>query len=243
MGCSPICSSDTVKSNAQVVLSEQNELLNNNDDNRPLSFSPGKRIFQTHSQTRTTMKTISTFIDTKDLSECFPPVLMLKEINFARTDPVEYSKKITSLKDTIIKNNDKTISNIVNKIKGEPFDKCIQYLLAISKRKRLKPLLMDENLKIPFPVQNPLLCVDKDYIKNIIMFKTGELEGRTKIIDFHYDICLSNPEISTMMQIIDDTNSNFQRRKNIFNPKAKSIGISEGTIKDNLSCYYLMFAE
>lgn len=242
MGCSPLCANDIVQTNSQVILSEQNQSLLNNDE-LLFSLSPGKRIFQTHSQIRTTKKTISTLIDSKDLSDCFPSVLMLKEINLARTAPVEYSKKMESLKDNIINTKLNSISSIVNRIKGEPFEKCIQYLLALSKRKMLKPLLMNENLKIPFPVQNPLLCVDKDYIKNIIMFKTEELEGSIKIIDFHYDICVSNPEISTMMQIIDDTNSNYQRRKNIFNPKAKSVGISEGTIKDNLSCYYLMFAE
>ena len=26
---------------------------------------------------------------------------------------------------------------------------------------------MNENLKIPFPTQNPKLCIDKEYIKNI----------------------------------------------------------------------------
>ena len=48
---------------------------------------------------------------------------------------------------------------------------------------------------------------------------------------------------STTIQIIDDTNSNYQRRKNIFNPKARYIGITEGNLWDYMKCYYLLFAE
>ena len=77
----------------------------------------------------------------------------------------------------------------------------------------------------------------------ILKFKTEENRDKFSIIDFHYDICYDNIELSVILQIIDDTNSNYQRRKNIFNPKARYIGITEGNLWDYMKCYYLLFAE
>lgn len=189
----------------------------------------------------------------KNLSDYFPSTTMLKEINQARTDPLSYIPKIESFRGHIINDNENNyflnldfnnfdVNLRLNRGKIV-FDNCILFLKNLAQKKKLEPLIMNENLKIPFPTQNPKLCIDKEYIKNIILFKSGELEGKMSLIDFHYDVCVPSPEISTIMQIIDDTNSNFQRRKNIFNHKAKYIGITEGLIKPNMSCYYLMFAE
>ena len=102
---------------------------------------------------------------------------------------------------------------------------------------------MKEELKVPFPINSPELCVNKDYIRNVIVFKAEENRDKFSIIDFHYDICYDNIELSVILQIIDDTNSNYQRRKNIFNPKARYIGITEGNLWDYMKCYYLLFAE
>ncbi len=53
----------------------------------------------------------------------------------------------------------------------------------------------------------------------------------------------SNIELSVLLQIIDDTNSQFQRRKNIFLKDAKYIGINVGRINESLFCYFLIFAK
>ena len=89
---------------------------------------------------------------------------------------------------------------------------------------------MKEELKIPFPVNSKEKCVDREFIGNVLQFKTEENKGEFNIIDFHYDIGC------------DDTNSNCQRRKNIFSEKAKFVGISEGSLSDNIKCFYLLFA-
>lgn len=186
------------------------------------------------------------------LSGIFPSTAMLREINQARTDPLSYITKIEYLKQFVkTKNNhcflflNSTNHININLKKGiEAFDNCIEFLKEISRQEhKLVPLIMKEELKIPFPINSPEICTNQDYIRNIIQFKTEENRGNFKIIDFHYDICYNNVEVSTLLQIIDDTNSNYQRRKNIFNPHAKYIGISEGTIFDNMRCYYLLFAE
>ena len=187
----------------------------------------------------------------KDISDFFPSIAMLKEINKARKDPLSLIKKIEYLKQNISYIDNKPIlsfgknsQNVTIKLNKGPevFDNCISFLKNHSD-KSLPPLIMKEELKIPFPVQSPKTCADKDYLKNIILFKTAEVSNKIRIIDFYYDICIPNTEISTLLQIIDDTNSNFQRRKNIFNERARYIGIVDGKVTQNLSCFYLMFAE
>ena len=185
------------------------------------------------------------------ISNIFPSTSMLKEINLARTEPLKYIEKIESLKKSIVTKNNHTflkinnLNNInINLDKGiESFNNCISFLRKLAQQKKLAPLIMREELKIPFPINSPEICINKDYIKNILMFKTEENKNKFKVIDFHYDLSFSNVELSTILQIIDDTNSNYQRRKNIFNPKAKYIGISEGTVWKDMHCYYLLFAE
>ena len=166
------------------------------------------------------------------LSGIFPSTAMLREINQARTDPLSYIEKIERLKQFVVTKNNHCfllINNAnhinINLKKGiTTFDNCIEFLKQQSQQKcKLSPLIMKEELKIPFPINSPEISTNQDYIRNIIQFKTEENRDNFKIID--------------------DTNSNYQRRKNIFNPTAKFIGISEGTIFDNMRCYYLLFAE
>lgn len=185
------------------------------------------------------------------LSEVFPTTAMLREINKARTNPLSYIDKIEQLKKCIVTKNNHSFllfnnkNNIsINLNKGvQAFNNCIHYLQILSTKPKLSPLIMKEELKVPFPINSPELCINKDYIRNVMQFKTEENRDTFSIIDFHYDICYDNIELSTLLQIIDDTNSNYQRRKNIFNSKAKYIGITDGNLWDYMRCYYLLFAE
>ena len=130
----------------------------------------------------------------------------------------------------------------INLYKGiTAFDDCIIFLKKIAERKkRLAPLVMKEELKIPFPVNSKEKCVDREFIGNVLQFKTEENKDEFNIIDFHYDIGYDDVKVSTMLQVVDD--SNCQRRKNIFNEKAKFVGITEGSISDSIKCFYLLFA-
>ena len=69
-----------------------------------------------------------------------------------------------------------------------------------------------------------------------------KMKDQFYIRGFHYDININNPEYSTLMQIIDDYNSNGQRRCQILDKDIKYVGISSGRIKDNLYCIYVVFA-
>ena len=258
MGCASVCNNGSSKPTTQIIINESSKYYLAED--KPLIETPGKKYSSSISHLSFIIpnksfstafggesKSLSDISISKEISDFFPTTIMLKEINLARTDPLSYAKKIENLKEkivTVVNNIYLDVGISLKLFKGaERFDNCVNYLKALSKKRKLEPLRMNEQLKVPFPIQTPLLCIDKDYIKNIILFKIEELKGKIRFIDFHYDICISNPELSTMMQIIDDTNSNFQRRNNIFNPRAKTVGITEGIIRQNMSCYYLMFAE
>lgn len=196
---------------------------------------------------------ISDFHRKQSIRNLFPATAMLKEINNVRMNPLSYIDKIEHYKKYITTRNGHTFllnNNNSNKVninlhKGiDAFNECISFLKNLSESKvKLSPLIMKEELKIPFPINSPEICTHKDYLKNILQFKTEENREKFRIIDFHYDICYSDIELSTLLQIVDDTNSNYQRRKNIFNPKARYVGITEGSMLDSMKCYYLLFAE
>jgi hypothetical protein len=188
----------------------------------------------------------------KSVRHIFPSIGLLNEINKARTNPLSLIDRIEKLKKYVVTKNNRTFlylnnnpQSSINLHKGiSSFDNCIEYLKNLSQQTPpLKPLIMKEELKVPFPLNSPEICVNKDYLKNVLQFKAEENCGKLSINDFHYDICIADVGISALMQIIDDTGSDYQRRKNIFNKKTKYVGISEGIINHNMRCYYLLFAE
>lgn len=194
------------------------------------------------------------FTRKQSLTTGFPTTEMLKEINNARESPNLLIDKIIELKSNILTYQDKQYIKLVDKFGKlkyfnlpngvKAIDNCLDYLKKISKENsQLNKLIMKEELKLPLPVGNTSKCIDKEYIKGVLNFKMVDLNKQFKILDFHYDICVPSPVNSVLLQIIDDTNDNYQRRKNIFNPKAKYIGIAEGDFTSSLKCYYLLFAD
>ena len=240
--------------NTKTIQSLKSNLIINGDDLNTNSKFTMAEIKQIHNEkslknvkTRGRRGSLSNVIQLQD----FPSNKMLKEINFARKKPLEYINTIEKYKNNIISLNGTIYLKLENNNqylklqKGkENFDNCIEFLKQKSQEKiSLNPLIMSEELKVPFPTSCPENCITPSYLQSVLIFKTSEIGEKIHILDFHYDICSNNDiEISTMMQIVDDTNDcTFQRRKNIFNPKAKFIGITQGNINEQLSCYYLMF--
>ena len=172
--------------------------------------------------------------------------LMLNEINNVRENPKEYSSKVDNLI-PLIKNNSSNnkLFLIYDDIKielkkgEEAFRECIHYLNNISMP--LRPIELVEELSIPFPYDNIKLCLDRNYIGNCIEEIKRKTNNKYEIFDFQYDIS-PNPVLSTSIQVIDDTNSNYQRRNNILSENIKYIGISYGEIKKGIYCFYLLFA-
>ena len=172
--------------------------------------------------------------------------LMIDEINMARSDPKGYSLKLKNLLHLIKKNpsNNKIYLLYDDDIKIElkkgatTFKSCIEYLKAAP---TVKAIELVDDLAIPFPHNNPKQCLNKDYIGECIENIRAKVENKYEIYDFQYDIS-PNPVLSTIIQVVDDSDSHYQRRGNIMSENVKYVGISYGEIKKGVFCFYLLFA-
>ncbi len=180
---------------------------------------------------------------------------MLREINLIRKNPTIYVNKIKDFMKYIITDKETDRKYIlVNKhtkiklMKGEEaFLECLNFIDEFDKKlklnnKSLSELELKEELKFPFPNDDPEKCINKDYIKENLLLLKKNLEKNFKIKGFHYDLSTNDPEISTILQLVDDNNSRGKRRNMLLDENIKYIGINIGKLKDNLFCIYLMFA-
>jgi hypothetical protein len=171
---------------------------------------------------------------------------MISEFNMVRVKPKTYIYKIKTFYPFIkqdVRTNRKyfDIPNItkINLIKGkEAFDHTINYLKNIN---NLDYLELRQDLSFPFPADTSL-CTNRDYITSNFLQMNKRFSDKYHIKGFHYDLNINNPEFSTLMQIVDDTNSNGQRRSQILDKDIKYVGINLGRVKDNLYCIYIVFA-
>jgi len=63
-----------------------------------------------------------------------------------------------------------------------------------------------------------------------------------KLFGFNLDIANPRVEIIVLLQLVDDTKSNGNRRNNFLNPNYKTIGISMKKQKGKHFTFYLTFA-
>jgi hypothetical protein len=174
-------------------------------------------------------------------------LLMLNEINSVRINPKNYSLKLKNLIPMIDSNihNKKPFLVYDDDIKIElnkgieAFNACIDFLCN-KNASSLEPMELKEELKIPFPKDNISLCLDKNYINQSIDTIRNNVKNKFEIYDFQYDIS-PNPVLSTVVQVVDDTNADFQRRNNIMSDVIKYVGISCGEVKKDIYCFYLLF--
>ena len=171
---------------------------------------------------------------------------LLKELNNARTEPQKFIPKIKKLMENIHHTSNGLCLKVDHKINikllsgRRAFLSCLHFL---EKQKVLQPLFLKEEIALEFPYDNPEICDDPNYLTQILDKKKMELKNDDlKIVNFHYDLIIPNPELSVLMQLVDDTNSKYQRRLNIFNEEAKYIGISIGKKANGVICFYLLFA-
>ena len=113
-------------------------------------------------------------------------------------------------------------------------------------------LILRDELTFPFPTNSDyefIDCQNLDFIQEhyltitLKQIKNKLYEKNIELINFHYDIMNSNIELSVLLQIVDDTNSMFQRRNNLLNRLTKYIGINIGKMSNGLYCYYLLFGK
>ncbi len=172
---------------------------------------------------------------------------LFEYLNKIRTNPMSIIDKIEKSKSRIFEKENKILFDCGNNVysllnKGiTVFDDCIKFMLT---QKILQPIELNNDLKIEFDLQNNSKkdFTSLHYITNILKKKLEFIKNQYFIIGFHYDVCSDNPEISSILQIVDDTGNHFSRRKNILNSKAKYVGISFVYINKHIVCYYLLFA-
>lgn len=174
-------------------------------------------------------------------------MLLLSEINEARTSPSTFKNKLYKYEKYIHQVNGTFYikADIHNNIKLyhgiKSFEECDLFL---SNQRPLCPLTLKNEFNLQFPDSNLANCDKEQYLTKILTKKTIELKEHNYIItNFHYDISIGNPELSVLLQVVDDTNSKNQRRLNIFSNTTKYIGITVGHLKDGLFCFYFVFGK
>lgn len=172
---------------------------------------------------------------------------MLKELNEVRTNPSSYANKIRQFSGqvTFDENLNKSFFIVdantkINLLAGkEAFKSCAELL---SRQAPLCALELRQELKFNFPSQKPEICSSKEYITKTFMDLNNQAKGRYKIVGFHYDISVNDAILSTIIQVVDDNNSNGQRRRHILNERVKYVGINIGKVQEGIYCIYLVFA-
>jgi hypothetical protein len=176
---------------------------------------------------------------------------MFNEINLIRSNPEIIIEKINKYLPFIITIDKESFIQVDknNKIKLNKgkitFEQCKSY---ISKKKPLQPLILKKELTFPFPEDFEENMNDdfikKNYLTSTLkQIKNNLSEKNLDLVNFHYDIMNSNIELTTLLQIVDDTNSMNQRRNNIFSKSSKYIGINVGKMSNGLYCFYLLFGK
>ena len=164
---------------------------------------------------------------------------MFNEINLIRNNPEIVIEKINKYLPFIISIDKEFFIQVDknNKIKLNKgkitFEQCKSY------KKELTfpfPGNFNENINDDFIKQNYLTST-------LNQIKSNLNEKNLDLVNFHYDIMNSNIELSTLLQVVDDTNFMNQRRNNIFSKSSKYIGINVGKMSNGLYCFYLLFGK
>ena len=175
-------------------------------------------------------------------------------INLIRTDPINFIEIIKKYIEKIIEKNN-TFYIEINKDfyitlnKGKiTFEECIESLKNIKNKKSFK---LNDNLKFNFEDMFNNNIIEKsddieyytsmNFLEKILIHKKNEIHKFYDIKAFHYDKGSDNTEASAVLQIVDDSQADLFRRKNLLS-NFEYIGISTLKLKDNVYCYYLLFA-
>jgi len=110
----------------------------------------------------------------------------------------------------------------------------------LSRIPKMKELEYCEDIVIKVPEIN---YNNPEVISKLIIDKNKEIEGKYYDLSFHYDICNLNAELSALLQIVDDTESDYKRRNNLLSYNFGLIGVSVSRIGQK-NCYiiYVTFA-
>ena len=165
---------------------------------------------------------------------------LIEEINRFRANPIGYADKIRQHMKYITKGDDgkliyKDGDTKAALTKGEEaFNSCIEILSRISP---LPPLEASEEYRVEVPDD-----AEAQIKQGSTLF--GELKRSCphKNLAFFLDIGSTKIETIIVLQLVDDTKNNGNRRNNLIDQKFKSIGISMKKGKGKNYTFYFTFA-
>ena len=179
---------------------------------------------------------------------------LLIEINKVRTEPSMYIPIIEKYMSYIKKESKKKFdfiqispfNAIVLKNGKKSFENAIDFL---NNQNSVNPLKLEQKIQINFPIKIKDYC-NNDEIEKIIKNKLEELKNynlkkniknKYYLENFHFDVNTVNAQASILMQIIDDNQDDYLRRKNLFNQNFNIIGINLQYVSKDILCYYFSF--
>lgn len=179
---------------------------------------------------------------------------ILNEINEARQDCENYSFLVDNLADQIKTNKNQSfliIENFfeINLIKGKKaFRDCSMHLkdldaCLVDKFRGLKNFEEIEELKVPFPEDEDCDCLDPDYIEQCQIDLVNKIEGKYELVEFVFQITVSDPKIAILLNIVDENTPNKKVRQCLLSEEIKYIGLNSKRINQNLMALYMVFAK
>ena len=158
---------------------------------------------------------------------------IFKHINLIRKNPRDYIDLIKKAKSNIIEQNNKILYKSSVKVALnlgiKAFEETIDFL---NQTKPMDKLKYNPKMCIPLP-QSENDIKNKNYLKN----KVNEISQRVHIKTYWRDL-IHDPETSFILMIVDDSESKpGLKRKDLFNPDLKYIGICSTQIGKYFACY------
>lgn len=178
---------------------------------------------------------------------------IVNEINYARTDFLGYSQKIQNFSEKIITEKEsgkKYFSRDTGKVylpkKEDGFQKCLNYFKkkyekCLKENSFPKKLRFVEELKFPFPKKDNEKCLDSDYIKDTYSKLKKIFEGTYDFDNLIYYKSSDDPEISTLLQIVDQEHQG-KVRDVLLNRSLKYIGVKNEKLKDGSNVVFIFLA-
>ena len=156
---------------------------------------------------------------------------VLHVINQVRENPPAFAQKIIDSIVNIQKEEKEGVTKIIFNAKGskvnlnkgeEAFRQVATLLMNTSP---VDPLQLREELVTQLP-EDPAMWKNKSTIAEINAKKCVEVADNYGIIKFNMDLGVSDPELTVILQLVDDSSFKGKRRDNILHPKNKYLGVS-----------------
>lgn len=263
---SPKINEKTIKQSSKFKNIKENEIISkdktseqeieNNLLSKKKKFISAESLIQinsNHKEKELKISTISKFNLVNKMDEFSKKVY--EEINMSRTNCLEYSKKIDNFSKQILFDKIKnqkyfSIPSSHKKIylpkNDDGFNECSKFFKDIyikykKDKKFPRKLRFVEELKFPLNQDDIENSINKEYISKTYQKLKKILDGIYDIYNMIYFKSFDNPEISTMLEIIDQEN-NYRVRYCLLNDSLKYIGISHGKLKNGSIIVFIILA-